>query len=324
MPYLYPVRFSRSTSWGAHRRRQPPSSEAGIDMFCDIGTPVLAAEAGRVVDTGDSIGPATGRFVTIDLDDGRRVRYLHLSRRIVKIGDRVKRGQTIGYSGATGYGEEDWSWNVAETGGAHVHMTLWPSQRYVFGGDGTLDPSLYFEPQGSAASTNATPIPKEWDEMASRDDIKSAVAEVLASSKPNDRFIVAYASDGPRNGIVLAGMGYWHPLSGEKWEHFNWLKSAQGRTLFQGLEVFTPINDRSWDILREICQNDGVIDGDVVDYARISELVTKVDVDEVALAEQLTPALVAAMSNHVGTLTDATITSLVQTLLDEQSKRLAA
>lgn len=121
-------------------------------MFCPIGTPVLAIAAGRVVDVGDSIGPATGRFVTIDLNDGRRARFLHLSRRTVKVGDRVTRGQVIAYSGATGYGEEDWSWNVAETGGAHVHMTLWPLQRYVFGPNGTLDPEIYFDPEGSAAS----------------------------------------------------------------------------------------------------------------------------------------------------------------------------
>ena len=231
---------------------------------------------------------------------------------------------------------------VISLGEGRVAATDWP--RYGVVGSCTIDerqrqigrPYLgwserifdqaidYPRPAAPASGDPATPIPKEWDEMASRDDIKAAVAEVLAGSKPNDRFIVAYASEGFRNGIILAGMGYWHPLSGEKWEHFNWLKSAQGRTLFSGLEVFTPINDRSWDILREICQSDGVIETDVVDYARIADLVTKVDVDEIALAEQLTPALVAAMSDHVGTLNNATIDSLVKTLLDEQSKRLAS
>lgn len=231
---------------------------------------------------------------------------------------------------------------VISLGGGRVACTDWP--RYGVVGTCTIDerqaqigrpylgwterifdqPIDYANAPAPAGGGNATPIPKEWDEMATKQEIKDALNEVLAGSKPNDRFLISYASSGPRNGIVLAGMGYWHPLSGEKWEHFNWLKSAQGRTLFQGLEVFTPINDRSWDILREICQNDGVVEGDVVDYARISELVTKVDIDEVALAAQLTPALVAAMSKQVGTLTDATIASLVKTLLDEQSKRLAS
>nr|WP_275044486.1 M23 family metallopeptidase [Microbacterium testaceum] len=159
MGYQRPVPYTRSTSWASHRRRNPPSSEPGIDMFCPIGTPVLAAEAGRIVDTGDSIGPATGRFVTIDLDDGHRVRYLHLKSRTVSVGQRVTRGQVIAYSGATGYGEEDWSWNVAETGGAHVHMTLWLTQRYIFGSNGTVDPEPYFDADGSPAGAGeATPI----------------------------------------------------------------------------------------------------------------------------------------------------------------------
>ncbi|KQM38384.1 M23 family metallopeptidase [Microbacterium sp. Leaf203] len=158
MGYIRPVPFNRATSWATHRRRNPPSTEPGVDYFCPIGTPVAAAESGRVVDTGDSIGPATGRFVTIDLDDGRRVRYLHLSRRAVGRGERVSRGQVVGYSGATGYGEEDWSWNVAETGGAHVHMTVWATQRYNFGSNATLDPEPLMSETPGFAGTGAKPF----------------------------------------------------------------------------------------------------------------------------------------------------------------------
>jgi hypothetical protein len=109
---------------------------------------------------GDSISPATGRFVTIDLDTGHRVRYLHLSRRIVGVGGRVTRGQVVGYSGASGYGEEDWSWNVAETGGAHVHMTLWGRHAYSFGMNATLDPADYFD-SPSLAGTDARPLEED-------------------------------------------------------------------------------------------------------------------------------------------------------------------
>jgi hypothetical protein len=156
-------------------------------MFCPIGTPVVAAGNGRVVDTGDSIGPATGRYVTIDLDDGRRVRYLHLSRRVSNVGDRVSRGQLIAYSGATGYGEEDWSWNVAETGGAHVHMTLWAVQRYVFTTNGTLDPALYFDSAATAAGGDATPL--EGDDMYDNDPgLRARLDQIVAwqDSRIND------------------------------------------------------------------------------------------------------------------------------------------
>lgn len=160
--YLRPVPHTSLSSWAAHKRRNPPSQEAGVDYYCRIGTPVKAPAAGRVSFTGDSIGPATGRYVTIDFDDGRRFRALHLSRRVVNAGQRVKAGQVIGYSGASGYGVEDWSGNPA-TGGAHVHVTLWPTHAYSFGVNApTLDFERYVS--GSTAGTG-TPIASEEDDM---------------------------------------------------------------------------------------------------------------------------------------------------------------
>lgn len=135
------------SSWAAHQRRSPKSTEPGTDYYCRIGTPVYAPAAGIVGMTGDSIVPATGRFVFIKFDNGQSGRALHLSRRVVNVNQRVKAGQLIGYSGASGYGEEDWSWNP-DTGGAHVHFTLWPTHTMRFGyrPNGTpytLDPEAY-------------------------------------------------------------------------------------------------------------------------------------------------------------------------------------
>ncbi|MDQ1215751.1 hypothetical protein [Microbacterium arborescens] len=179
---------------------------------------------------------------------------------------------------------------------------------------------------GSGAAPQPIPAaPKEFDEMASKQEIKDAVAEVVGGVKTNEHFLVSYASDTHRNGIVLAGFGYWHPLSFEKFDHFSWpgSRSAQGRGLFSGLEVFTPINDRAWDILREICLQDGDAEYVPISYDKIAELVTKVDVDEAALVSQITPVVAEAIKGSVGTLNDATIKVLVKALLDEQSKRLA-
>lgn len=159
----------RIASWDVHNNRGIPSVEAGTDYYTPRFTPVKAASSGRVVDVGDSIGPATGRFVTIDLDDGRRVRYLHLESRSVNVGDRVQWGQVIGKSGATGYGEADWSWNVAGTGGAHVHMTVWAGHYYSFGFKTTIDPE---------------PLMKETDMPLDADDLRKIRAIVKAESGP--------------------------------------------------------------------------------------------------------------------------------------------
>jgi len=169
MGYVRPVDpvGGRMSSWLAHTRRTTPSTEPGVDYYCPVGTPVRAAERGTVVDVGDSIMPATGRFVTIDLDDGRRVRYLHLLRRHVGVGNRVVRGQVIALSGATGYGEEDWSWNVAQTGGAHVHMTLWGFHGYRFGRYATLDPEQYMDRSAPAGGDPEPLEPGEEEEEMS-------------------------------------------------------------------------------------------------------------------------------------------------------------
>jgi hypothetical protein len=149
--YLRPVEAGISCSWACHLDRDPPSTEAGTDYACAYGTPVLAAEAGTVVDVKHDTGSATGRFVTIDLDDGRRTRDLHLSGIWVGEGQRVSRGQAIAASGASGFGS-NWGY------GAHLHRTLFPRHEYTFGN--TLDFEVYVgdvEPP--------PPPPREDDEV---------------------------------------------------------------------------------------------------------------------------------------------------------------
>ena len=44
-----------------------------------------------------------GNYIRIDGDDGMRYYYCHLSKRLVNVGQRVKRGDHIGIEGNTGY-----------------------------------------------------------------------------------------------------------------------------------------------------------------------------------------------------------------------------
>ena len=73
----------------------------GVDIGCDIGTPVVAADSGVVTFSGYKA--YYGEMVIIDHGQGKIVTvYGHLSRRLVSTGQAVEKGQVIGYSGRTG------------------------------------------------------------------------------------------------------------------------------------------------------------------------------------------------------------------------------
>jgi murein DD-endopeptidase MepM/ murein hydrolase activator NlpD len=73
---------------------------AGIDLSADVGTPVHATADGRVMLTGSQA--RLGKMVTIDHGYGIQTVYGHLSKFLVKNGDRVRRGDIIAYSGRSG------------------------------------------------------------------------------------------------------------------------------------------------------------------------------------------------------------------------------
>jgi murein DD-endopeptidase MepM/ murein hydrolase activator NlpD len=79
----------------------------GIDLAASPGTPVMAADNGIVVATGntDEICPyaSFGKWVFIKHPTGLGTLYAHLSTIGTSAGASVTRGQVIGYSGSTGY-----------------------------------------------------------------------------------------------------------------------------------------------------------------------------------------------------------------------------
>ncbi len=79
------------------QRRAP---HAGIDYSADTGTPVVAANAGRVALVAEYFFP--GHLVVIDHGIGLYTLYFHLERAEVAGGDRVERGQVIGRVGSSG------------------------------------------------------------------------------------------------------------------------------------------------------------------------------------------------------------------------------
>ena len=73
----------------------------GIDLRAREGTRVYAAQAGKVIFVGWLGG--YGKLVIIKHDEQYTTRYGHLSKIMVRSGQKVKRGTVIGLSGNTGY-----------------------------------------------------------------------------------------------------------------------------------------------------------------------------------------------------------------------------
>ena len=99
-----PLDFRRVTSNFNPTRRHPVTGKVrahrGTDYAAPVGTPIWAAGDGIVQKS--SYNQFNGNYVFIKHSNTYITKYLHLTRRMVKTGQRVKQGQTIGTLGGTG------------------------------------------------------------------------------------------------------------------------------------------------------------------------------------------------------------------------------
>lgn len=133
--FCHPLNGEGWLSQGIRGRTHQGRMEYAYDIATEIGTPIYAMKAGKVLslrdkypDTGGGRENATrSNFIWIEHEDGYRSIYVHLQQGFkakvnLKAGDFVEAGQLIGYSGNSG-------WST----GPHLHVEVQkPSRRKRF------------------------------------------------------------------------------------------------------------------------------------------------------------------------------------------------
>lgn len=98
----------------------------GLDFAAASGSEIRAVAAGRVVEAG--YDGRYGNKTVLRLADGTEVWFCHQDSIRVRVGERVRAGQVIGYVGTTG-----------NTTGPHLHLEVHP------GAGDPVDPAAWLE-----------------------------------------------------------------------------------------------------------------------------------------------------------------------------------
>ena len=158
------------------------------DFRMPVGTPIVAAKDGVVrMARGDSTQGACdpkmasfSNYVVIDHGDGLETQYLHFSAVTVAVGERVKQGQLIGFSGNTG-------WSC----GPHLHFKVAKA-----GGKSWNNPSVPANIEGYGDPVRDTLIAAPLCKDADRAMMAARQQTADPSLSPDSAASVPAAADG--------------------------------------------------------------------------------------------------------------------------------
>lgn len=119
-PKGWPVSGRITSSFGARENPLHGGKDfhSGVDISASTGTPIRATADGVVSFSGWSGG--SGNLIVIEHGLGYSTFYAHNRTNLVKVGQQVKRGDIIAYSGATG-----------NATGPHLHYEIWKDGKVV-------------------------------------------------------------------------------------------------------------------------------------------------------------------------------------------------
>ena len=116
IPAIRPIKNMYNVTSGFGMRIHPIlktyRKHTGVDITAPRGTPVYATADGVISRLQGALGYGTN--VLIDHGYSYQTLYGHLSKKVVKAGQKVKRGELIGYVGSTGLSM-----------GPHLHYEVW-------------------------------------------------------------------------------------------------------------------------------------------------------------------------------------------------------
>ena len=100
--FIKPVSSKLTSGFGRRRivNGEPRSPHSGVDLRATTGTPIRAANSGKVLMAKDLF--FAGKTIILDHGLGLYTLYAHCSKIEAKLGDQVEQGEIIGEVGATG------------------------------------------------------------------------------------------------------------------------------------------------------------------------------------------------------------------------------
>ncbi len=107
IPAVFPLkdkdinRISSGFGWRTHPITKENHLHSGIDLSAPEGAPIYAAGNG-IVERADNLAQGYGNHVVLNHGYGYQTLYGHMTKWTVRLGQKVKRGDLIGYVGSTG------------------------------------------------------------------------------------------------------------------------------------------------------------------------------------------------------------------------------